>query len=204
MPRAHARPGAGEGGWMGEPLWGLRKRPALTPGAHPLGRWRPLSAADITSGRRELAAAAQRSVGSDAALEQLQLAFEEVVSNAVRHGLPPVEATAWMSDRSWLLEVIDAAGDEAPTQAVDRAPALGGLGLGLVAALCDEVGWEPLGDGRKLVWARLDLSGSQTPGSAQRPGHASPSRPHRQRDDTLQESAAAISATGTATAAYDR
>src|SRR4051812_17746876 len=112
---------------------------------------------------------------------------------------PPVEATAWMSDRSWLLEVIDAAGEQAPTQAVDRDPALGGLGLGLVAALCDEVGWERLGDGRKLVWARLDLSGNGTSGRPVANG-----LPHRAGYGTLHRSAAGTSATGTTTAAYDR
>jgi sigma-B regulation protein RsbU (phosphoserine phosphatase) len=185
---------------MGEqPLWARRARPPLTLDARALGHWRPTSAADITSGRRELAVAAQRSARGDAALEQLELAFEEVVSNAVRHGLPPVEATVWMSDHSWLLEVIDAAGEQAPTQAVDRDPALGGLGLGLVAALCDEVGWERLGDGRKLVWARLDLSGNGTSGRPVANG-----LPHRAGYGTLHRSAAGTSATGTTTAAYDR
>ena len=200
------------GGWMGEPLWGVRARPSLAPDARIVGRWRPRSAADITSGRRELSATVHNGMrstaGSDGALEKLELAFEEVVSNAVRHGLPPVEATVWMSDRSWLVEVVDAAGEEPPAQAVGRDPALGGLGLGLVAALCDEVGWEPLGDGRKLVWARLDVSGDGTPGSARRPRGAVSDRPHAHRTGegggTLQRSTAGVSATGTSTAAYDR
>ncbi len=153
---------------MSEPLWACRALPQLAPDARIVGRWRPGRAADVTASRRQLAAAVQDgdrlTVASDGAVERLLLAFEELVSNAVRHGGPPVEATLTATDHFWLLQVTDA-GEEPPTPAVDRDAALGGLGLGLVAALSGAVGWEPLEDGRKVVWARLDFTHDDAPRS---------------------------------------
>jgi hypothetical protein len=58
----------------------------------------------------------------------------------------------------WLLEVTDAAEGTPPTPDLERDAALGGLGLALVAQLSGAHGWEPLGDGRKVVWARVDYA----------------------------------------------
>src|SRR3954447_13577701 len=129
---------------MSEPLWARRALPRLTPDARIVGRWRPGRAADVTTSRQQLAATVHNGdrlpTASDGAVERLLLAFEELVSNAVRHGRAPVEATVTVTDHFWLLRVTDA-GEEPPTPAVDRDPALGGLGLGLVAAICGAVGW---------------------------------------------------------------
>jgi hypothetical protein len=54
----------------------------------------------------------------------------------------------------WLLDVSDEAPDRPPIPAVDRDPALGGMGLHLVAQLSSDYGWEER-PGRKHVWARL-------------------------------------------------
>ena len=161
---------------MSEPPWGRRAMPRLAPDARIIGRWQPVSAADVTASRRQLAAAVQDgdrpAAAIDGAVERLLLAFEELVSNAVRHGRPPVEATVMVTDHFWLLQVTDDAGAEPPTPAVDRDPVLGGLGLGMVAAICGAVGWEPLDRGGKLVWAQLDFTRDEAPGPVPGPARA--------------------------------
>jgi hypothetical protein len=54
----------------------------------------------------------------------------------------------------WLLDLSDEAPDRPPIPAVDRDPALGGMGLHLIAQLSTEFGWEGR-PGRKHVWARI-------------------------------------------------
>jgi hypothetical protein len=54
----------------------------------------------------------------------------------------------------WLLDLSDEAPDRPPVPAVDRDPALGGMGLHLVAQLSTDYGWESR-PGRKHVWAML-------------------------------------------------
>ena len=82
------------------------------------------------------------------------LAFEELASNGLRHGRPPVHVTVTATRAGWLLEVSDAADDRPPTPAVGRDPVHGGLGLHLVARLCTTHGWIPR-NGRKHVWAHV-------------------------------------------------
>ena len=158
---------------MSEPLWARRALPQLAPDARTIGRWWPRRAADVTASRQQLAAAVHDGdrppAASDGAAERLLLAFEELVSNAVRHGRQPVEATVTVTDHFWLLLVTDAAGEQPPALAVGRDAALGGLGLGLVAAICGAVGWEAREDGRKVVWARLDFTRDEAPGSVPQP-----------------------------------
>ena len=138
--------------------WGKRPRPEPGPGPG-IGRWVPAGPADLTADRRQLAAAlhdgARPPGAEEGAVERLLLAYEELASNAVRHGRSPVEVTVTSSDTSWLLEVSDAAADRPPSPAIGRDPARGGLGLYLVARLCDAHGWTTDGH-RKTVWARID------------------------------------------------
>ncbi len=61
------------------------------------------------------------------------------------------------NDTSWLLEVSDAAADRPPSPAIGRDPGQGGLGLHMVAQLCDAHGWDTDGH-RKVVWARIDYT----------------------------------------------
>ncbi|WP_336029285.1 ATP-binding protein [Geodermatophilus sp. FMUSA9-8] len=91
----------------------------------------------------------------DSAVERLLLAFEEPVSNGLRHGTPPVRASVTMLGDSWLLTVSDAAPDQPPAPAIGRDAADGGLGLYLIARLCSAHGWFQDGT-RRTVWARLD------------------------------------------------
>ncbi len=98
------------------------------------------------SGTRHLTAA------EDADLEVLLLTYEELASNAVRHGRAPVVATVTTTDDGWLIDVADSAPERPPAPAIDRDPALGGLGLHLVARLCAAHGWW-VERNRKHVWA---------------------------------------------------
>jgi hypothetical protein len=165
---------------MTEPTWLQRPSPPLPPGASLLGRWRPTAPADLTAHRRELAAAlhdGRRPPGVDEqAVECLLLLFEELVSNALRHGSPPVVVELHGIDHCWLLDVSDAAVDRPPSLAVGRDAALGGLGLYLVALLSGTHGWTVV-DGRKHVWAFLDRTRAVDPASGvPRPRDAARSR----------------------------
>ena len=143
---------------MTQPAWARQPRPAPGPGAHLLGRWEPATLADLTRHRRQLSAALHdgaRPPGTpEVAVEALILLFEELVSNAVRHGRPPVIVEVTAVDGSWLLDVSDAAIDRPPHPAAGRDPADGGLGLHLTTALSAARGWAVIGD-RKHVWARI-------------------------------------------------
>jgi signal transduction histidine kinase len=140
--------------------WTPTPRPARPVDARILGRWSPSRASDVTIGRLQLDAALHDGrrppCTTEAAVQRLVLVFEELVSNAVRHGRPPVEAVVTAIGRCWLLEVTDAAEDVPPCPDPGRDPALGGLGLGLVAQLSGGHGIASLGDGRKVVWASVD------------------------------------------------
>lgn len=95
-----------------------------------------------------------RKDGGYGAGEQLILAFDELASNAIRHGESPVVATVVAGSGGWLLDVSDRAHEAMPAPAVDRDPAQGGMGLHLVARLAVAHGWYVDG-GAKHVWACL-------------------------------------------------
>lgn len=149
--------------------WARSPRPTRSANARTLGRWSPARAADITAGRLQLCAALHDGMrppsATEAAVEQLVLVFEELVSNGVRHGRPPIEVVVTATGDCWVLEVFDAAGGTMPTPDPERDPALGGLGLALVALVSAAHGWEPLADGRKVVWARVDYASEEAPQS---------------------------------------
>jgi anti-sigma regulatory factor (Ser/Thr protein kinase) len=90
----------------------------------------------------------------DAAGERLVLAFDELASNALRHGRSPVTATVIAGSGGWLLDITDRARDSMPAPVVDRDPAHGGMGLQLVARLAVAHGWYVEGS-CKHVWACL-------------------------------------------------
>jgi signal transduction histidine kinase len=115
----------------------------------------------VTTSRLQLADAASAAARPSAeAAERLELVFEELVSNGLRHGGGRVEVTVSATGTGWLLEVVDAAGATPPTPAVDRDAAFGGLGLYLVARLSSAHGWTPAATDRKLVWAHVDGTSS--------------------------------------------
>ncbi len=82
---------------MSGALWGQRPRPTPRPDARAVGLWEPTTLADLTAYRRQLSAALQDGTeGADAdevAVERLLLAFEELASNALRHGRDPIRVT---------------------------------------------------------------------------------------------------------------
>lgn len=151
---------------MTDVMWGHRPPPPLDGEMSVLGRWSPAGVAELTHARRHLAAtlsaAAAAGEVSAGAVERLLLVFEEIGSNALRHGGGPVEITLTGSAVHWLLEVSDAGGTAAPAPAVDRDAAQGGLGLYVVARVCGAHGWYLAGE-RKTVWARLDHSRAEAP-----------------------------------------
>jgi anti-sigma regulatory factor (Ser/Thr protein kinase) len=146
-------------GQVSTTLWTLRPHPALGSGAFPLGHWQLATAADVTASRsrlRDAVLSRRRVPDADGdALERLLLAFEELASNGLRHGRPPVQVRVTGTDTGWLIDVADCAPDRPPTPAVDRDAADGGLGLYLVARLCTAHGWT-VEQGRKHVWACIE------------------------------------------------
>lgn len=88
----------------------------------------------------------------DAVLDTLLLAVDELASNGLRHGAAPVRVHAAPVPHGLLLDVSDDDPHHGPEPAVGRDPALGGMGLHMVARLTGERGWTVAGD-RKHVWA---------------------------------------------------
>jgi anti-sigma regulatory factor (Ser/Thr protein kinase) len=100
---------------------------------------------------------AEQSHGDAAAIEldeAVVLAFDEMASNALRHGGGGVRARVQQTADAWLIEVRDSAPHSPPQPAVGRDPSLGGLGLYLIAEMANDHGWH-LTDGQKSVWALL-------------------------------------------------
>lgn len=153
---------------MGGALWGRRPVPARSPDAVTVGSWAPASPIDVTVVRRRLLAALRDGAGHRAgavcegAEERLLLCTEELASNAIRHGRPPVQVQLTAHAHYWLLVVADAAIEQPPTPAVDRDAAEGGLGLYVVARTAGAHGWTVEGD-RKVTWARIDHTLSEAP-----------------------------------------
>ena len=146
---------------MDEALWG--HRPPAQPAAVLSAVWHcePTDAAELSAQRGQLRSAVIEH--ADAAgsefddVDRLLLVFEELGSNGLRHGHPPVQITVAATATGWMLDVTDAATDRPPAPAADRDPACGGMGLYISARLCAEHGWN-VRDGRKHVWGRIDFA----------------------------------------------
>ena len=144
---------------------GLDASPTPEPGAAVSTVWRaePTTLSELAALRRQMctAVSTHRAAVEDECIEWMLLAFEELTSNGVRHGRPPVQVSLTTSDAGWLLDVSDGAPEHPPTAAVGRDPATGGMGLSLVARTSAAHGWDVRGD-RKHVWAHLETHGAAT------------------------------------------
>ena len=140
---------------VGRLAWPLRPLPD---GRGEVWRWDLQAIAELPAARAVLRARLD-GVGfprddEDTSAERLILAFDELASNALRHGLCPVVATVIAGSGGWLLDVSDRDPDTMPSPAVGRDPSHGGMGLYLVARLSVAHGWY-VDEGCKHVWACL-------------------------------------------------
>jgi anti-sigma regulatory factor (Ser/Thr protein kinase) len=149
---------------MSRSPWAARPTPHLDGGAARVWTWELRSRRDLTLSRIALREDLQSAAGTNGVaqddVDRLLLAYEELASNGLRHGRSPVQATVTATATGWLIDVSDAATTASPVPAVDRDPALGGMGLHLVAHLSSTQGWA-VRSGRKHVWAcvpRLTLA----------------------------------------------
>jgi hypothetical protein len=92
----------------------------------------------------------------DAVLDILLMVVDELASNGLRHGTAPVSVTVMATSCGLFLDVSDDDPAHGPEPAVDRDPALGGMGLAMVARMTTMRGWTTAGD-RKHVWACIPL-----------------------------------------------
>lgn len=90
--------------------------------------------------------------GKDPAGECVLATIDELATNGLIHGVPPVTASVSAIGGGWLVDISDRDIDHPPRPAEGRDPARGGMGLHLVAALSASRGWCVVG-GRKHVWA---------------------------------------------------
>jgi anti-sigma regulatory factor (Ser/Thr protein kinase) len=134
--------------------WPLRPLPD---GRGEVWRWDLVTIAELPAARAALRVRlgdAGLAAEDDPSGERLVLAFDELASNALRHGQSPVVATVVAGSGGWLIDVSDRAPETMPAPAVDRDPAKGGMGLHMVARLAVAHGWYV--DGAcKHVWACL-------------------------------------------------
>jgi anti-sigma regulatory factor (Ser/Thr protein kinase) len=153
---------------MSQTVWARRRPPDPDRDLFVVMDGSPQRPADVTALRRRLRAAVggAASGGTDEDVERLLLAFEELTSNGLRHGRPPVQVLVTATARGWLIDVSDAAGSRPPAPAIGRDAAQGGLGLHLVARISRAHGWTLDGEGRKHVWARIDQTLAEAPSAA--------------------------------------
>ncbi len=130
----------------------------------PVGFWTVDASTSLAMIRRRVVAAAVRDTAGvpntdhaaalASAAERLSLVCGELAANGLRHGQPPVTVTLARGPESWLLVVSDRELAKVPHP---RAPDLSGggrLGLPLVTAASESVGWYVEGT-TKHVWAEV-------------------------------------------------
>ncbi|MFC4534292.1 ATP-binding protein [Sphaerisporangium dianthi] len=105
-------------------------------------------------------------------VDDVVLAVDELLANAVTHGEPPIRLSLWAVPGEFCVRVTDH-GPGRPRHLDLGLDALHGRGLAIVAALAHDHGITPLADRHgKTVWARWrheiqnagDTSGDSSPG----------------------------------------
>lgn len=86
---------------------------------------------------------------------RIVLVASELVTNALRHGRPPVTVRLLRDGEGATLDVVDRLPDIPPVVAGERPPGTGGFGLLLAGRAAHDVGWWRCGDSEKHVWARF-------------------------------------------------
>jgi anti-sigma regulatory factor (Ser/Thr protein kinase) len=89
-------------------------------------------------------------------IDDATLLTSELVTNAVRHGRPPVRLAIAVADQGLIVSVLDA-GVDLPHLVEARPEATGGRGLHIVDTIADTWGVTPDAAG-KAVWFRLHFS----------------------------------------------
>jgi anti-sigma regulatory factor (Ser/Thr protein kinase) len=109
---------------------------------------------------RHFTTATLESWGLDALCDDVALVVSELVTNALRHSLPPRLAEApgpirlrLQHETSFVLCGVLDTGSEAPRRREPDFIAETGRGLHIVESFSATWGWTPLEDGGKIVWA---------------------------------------------------
>jgi anti-sigma regulatory factor (Ser/Thr protein kinase) len=140
---------------MDRELWPRRPRPETTGPHYESEVSRPAELRTVRARLRAWVADGAGEFAPDGAVvDDLVVAVDELASNGLRHGRAPVRVRAVRTDGWLLLDVSDGDPHHGPEPAVGRDPALGGMGLRMVAHLTTDRGWTVAGD-RKHVWARF-------------------------------------------------
>ena len=90
----------------------------------------------------------------DDAVDSAVLVIDEMTSNALRHGRPPLDLHIGDEPGRWTVVVTDAAPDLVPVPAVNRPAGAGGYGLYVITDLTASHGVHYERD-RKMVWATV-------------------------------------------------
>jgi len=85
------------------------------------------------------------------------LLVSELVTNALHHGLPPLELRLSADGGRVRVEVFDASGDHQPALEFPPLDAMHGRGIEIVAALASRWGSAPVPRG-KVVWFEVDTA----------------------------------------------
>lgn len=96
---------------------------------------------------------------SSGEVDLVSLLLTELVTNALRHGLPPVTANLIVQGSQIRVEVCDSS-DAAPTVLHTSPESTGGRGMKLVSSLATRWGWSEMLTG-KCVWFELHLAVQQ-------------------------------------------
>lgn len=126
---------------------------------------RPTSASSRTA--REFATNTLCSWGLDELVDDAVVIISELVTNAVRHGVPPYAAAAGdapikltlVRQARFAVFIVSDPGEQDPRMRPADDVCENGRGLHVIEALSRAWGWTPLPDGGKAVWAALSIPG---------------------------------------------